>query len=61
MSTRGIAEKEKAVGYSKNVKVAKKGGQVAKRAKKDFELSTGKQVVSGKNFLTMAKTKKKLK
>ncbi len=61
LSTRGIAEKEQAAGYNKNVTAAKKGGRVAKRAKKDFELSTGKQVVSKQSFLPTQKNKKKIR
>ena len=61
LSTRGIAEKDQAKGYQQNAVAGVKGGQVANRAKKDFEQTTGKQVVSGQNFLSTQKGKKKLK
>jgi hypothetical protein len=35
-----------------NALAGKKGGGIAKRAKKDYELETGKKVVSGENFLS---------
>ena len=60
MSTRGIAEKDKAEGFGKNAVAGKQGGQVANRAKDDFEKLTGQKVVSGKNFLPPQKELKKL-
>ena len=56
-----FAKKNKAVGYDKNAVSAKKGGGVAKRARKDYELQTGQKVVSGDNFLVGKKKCKKLK
>lgn len=38
----------------------RQGGQVANRAKEDFEKLTGQKVVSGKNFLPLRKDLKKL-
>jgi DNA-damage-inducible protein D len=61
LSTAQIANKDRAIGYNENVLPAKKGGAVAKRARKDFELQTGQKVVSGKNFLLPKKRVKKLK
>ena len=40
---------------------AKKGGGVAKRAKKDYELQTGQKVVNKDNFLPEKKRVKKIK
>ncbi|MFA6183736.1 MAG: Bro-N domain-containing protein [Parcubacteria group bacterium] len=60
LTTRNIAEKDRAVGFDKNAISAKKGGAVAGRAKEDFELQTGKKVVSGENFLAPTKKKKKI-
>ncbi|OIO50582.1 MAG: hypothetical protein AUJ36_00025 [Parcubacteria group bacterium CG1_02_41_26] len=55
MSTRGIAEKDKAEGFGKNAVAGRQGGQVANRAKEDFEKLTGQKVVSGQNFLSPQK------
>lgn len=60
MSTRGIAEKDKAKGFGKNAVAGGQGGQVANRAKEDFEKLTGQKVVSGKNFLPAQKELKKI-
>lgn len=57
LSTRQIAENEQATGMSKNKQSAIKGGSVAKRAKKDFELETGTKVVSNENYLPSKKVK----
>jgi len=61
LSTRQIAEAEKAKGVIENAKAGKKGGAVAKNARKELEAKTGKSVVTGENFLPPAKDKKKLK
>jgi hypothetical protein len=60
LSTRQIAESEKAKGLLENAKVSKKGGAVAKNARKELESKTGKSVVTGENFLPPAKEKKTL-
>ena len=61
LSTRQIAETEKAKGFNENATAGKKGGAVAKNARKELEAKTGKSVVTGENFLPPAKDKKKLK
>ncbi|WP_291403168.1 Bro-N domain-containing protein [Daejeonella sp.] len=61
LSTRQIAETEKAKGLEENAVASKKGGAVAKNARKELEANTGKSVVTGENFLPPAKDKKKLK
>ena len=61
LSTRQIAESEKAKGLIENAKVGKKGGAIAKNARLALEQKTGKRVVTGENFLPPAKEKKKLK
>ena len=61
LSTRQIAEAEEAKGLIENAKAGKKGGAVAKNARKELEAKTGKSVVTGENFLPPAKDKKKLK
>jgi hypothetical protein len=61
LSTRQIAEAEKAKGLPQNAKASKKGGAVAKNARKELEARTGKSVVTGDNFLPPAREMKKLK
>jgi hypothetical protein len=51
LSTRRIAETEKAVGMPANKKAAKSGGNIAKNARVELEEKTGKKVVSKINFL----------
>lgn len=51
LSTRQIAETMESKGLEKNKIPAKKGGRVAKNARKELESKTGKGVVSGGNFL----------
>jgi hypothetical protein len=61
LSTRQIAETEEAKGLQQNAIAGKKGGAVAKNARKELESKTGKSVVTGQNFLPPQKEKKKLK
>ncbi len=58
LSTRQIAEKEEAKGLEENAVASKKGGNVAKNARKELEAQTGKSVVTGENFLPPKKEKK---
>ena len=51
LSTRQIAETDEAKGLSENAQAGKKGGRVAKNARKELEDKTGKNVVTGENFL----------
>mgnify|MGYP004669851133 FL=1 len=51
LSTRQIAEAENATGMEENKKSAKRGGKIAKDARKKLELETGKKVVTDSNFL----------
>ena len=51
MSTRQIAQVEKAKGVKENSKAGKKGGGIAKKARLELENQTGKSIVSGENFL----------
>jgi DNA-damage-inducible protein D len=60
LSTRQIADSEKAKGLMENAKASKKGGAVAKNARKELESKTGKSVITGENFLPPAKEEKKL-
>jgi hypothetical protein len=59
LSTRQIAENLGAKGLEKNKIPAKKGGQISRDARKALEKKTGKNVVSGENFL-VKKMKQKL-
>ncbi len=61
LSTRQIAETEKAKGLQQNAQAGKKGGAVAKNARKELESKTGKSVVTGANFLPPKKEIKNLK
>jgi hypothetical protein len=61
LSTRQIAETEKAKGLQQNAVASKKGGMVAKNARKELESKTGKSVVTDENFLPPKKENKKLK
>jgi hypothetical protein len=60
-STRQIAETDEAKGLLPNAKAGKKGGAVAKNARKELEAKTGKPVITNENFLPPTKEKKKLK
>jgi len=57
LSTRQIAESDGATGMAENEEAAKKGGGIAKRARKELEANTGKKVVGGENFLPPDKRK----
>lgn len=60
LTTRNVAEKESATGFPQNAIAAKKGGAFAKKARKAFELETGKKVVTGESFLPSPPIKKAL-
>ena len=60
LSTRQIAEAEKAKTVNENADAGKKGGRIAKNARKELESKTGKSVVTGDNFLPPVKNKKEL-
>jgi hypothetical protein len=61
LSTRQIAESEQAKGFTKNAAASKKGGKIAKNARKELEAKTGKSVITGENFLPPMPNKKTLK
>ncbi|MGB4775060.1 MAG: BRO family protein [Daejeonella sp.] len=61
LSTRQIAETDKAKGLQENAKASKKGGKIAKDARLQLEQQTGKKVVTKESFLPPTKAKKKLK
>jgi hypothetical protein len=51
LSTRQIAETMDAVGMIENKIAGKKGGGIAKKAKRELEANTGRKVVTGESFL----------
>lgn len=61
LSTRQIAETEEARGLQANAVASKKGGAVAKNARKELESRTGKSVITNENFLPPAKEKKNIR
>jgi hypothetical protein len=61
LSTRQIAETEKAKGVKQNAVAGKKGGKIAKDARLALENKTGKKVITDENFLPPSKQQKKLK
>jgi hypothetical protein len=52
LSTRQIAETMQAEGLEENKIPAKRGGKIAKDARKALEQKTGKHIITGKNFLS---------
>ena len=60
LSTRQIAETEQAKGLKENTVAGKKGGNIAKNARKELEQETGKSVITDENFLPPSKEIKKL-
>lgn len=59
LSTRQIAESEKARGLVQNAKASKKGGAIAKNARLELENKTGRNVITNENFLPPSKKRKK--
>lgn len=53
LSTRHIAETVQSNGFEENKVPAKKGGKIAKNARKELESQTGKSVITGENFLAL--------
>lgn len=60
LSTRRIAETDKTEGLEENKIPAKKGGKIAKNARVALEQKTGKNIVTGENFLPKNKSNKQL-
>ncbi len=52
LSTRRIAETERAKGFRANARAGKEGGAMAGRARRELEERTGKSVITGENFLS---------
>ena len=51
VATRDIAREEQPKGFKENMSVAKRGGQVAKDARKSYEKATSKSAISKNNLL----------
>ena len=51
IATRDIAQSERPQGFNENMKVAKRGGQVANDARKSYEKQTKKSAISKSNAL----------
>jgi hypothetical protein len=60
LSTRQIAESVDATGMTENKEAGKKGGRIAKGARMALEQKTGKNVVTGENFLPRAKPRNQI-
>jgi DNA-damage-inducible protein D len=60
LSTRQIAETVQATGMPENAEAGKRGGGIAKRARKELEQKTGRSVVTGENFLPPTGKKRKI-
>ena len=58
LSTRQIAEKDQAEGFPENKEAARRGGGVARHARKKLEEQTGRKVVTGRSFLPRRKAKR---
>lgn len=62
LSTRQFAESVNATGMVENAEAGKKGGGIAKRARKELEDQTGRKVITGDNFLPLEqKVQKRIK
>ena len=61
LSTRQVAENNNATGMKENSKAAQIGGNIAKRAKDDFEERTGNKVITSDNYLPPKNKTKEIK
>ena len=60
LSTRQIAETMVATGMDENKVAGKKGGGIAKKARRELEAKTGRKVITGENFLPPGSTRSQL-
>ena len=60
LSTRQIAETMVATGMDENKVAGKRGGGIAKKARRELEAKTGRRVITGENFLPPSTTKSQL-
>jgi len=61
LSTRQIAESVQATGMVENASAGRKGGGIARRARRELEQKTGGSVVSGESFLPTDRSATQLK
>ena len=61
LSTRQIAESVQATGMVENASAGRKGGGIARRARRELEQKTGRSVVSGESFLPTDRSATQLK
>ena len=59
-STTAIVKTRNPKGFLENQIVAKQGGSVAGKARRDLEMKTGKKIVSSENYLPESKKNKQL-
>ena len=59
-STTAIVKTRNPKGFIENQIVAKQGGSVAGKARRDLEMKTGKKIVSSENYLPASKKNKQL-
>ena len=59
-STTAIVKTRNPKGFIENKIVAKQGGSVAGKARRDLEMKTGKKIVSSENYLPASKKNKQL-
>ena len=60
-ATTEITRVDDAKGFNESKQAARKGGEVAGKARKDLERKTGKRVVSHENYLTESENRKRLR
>jgi DNA-damage-inducible protein D len=60
-ATTEITRVDDAKGFQESKHAARKGGEVAGKAREDLERKTRKKVVSRENYLTMPQSAKKLR
>ncbi len=61
VSTTEISKQKNPQTMEENKSIAKQGGSVAKEARKNIELATGKSVITDENFLSSTKKPKQIK
>ena len=55
LTTTEISKKENPVGFKENMKIARRGGDVARRTRLDIEKETGKPIITGRNAKVLKK------
>jgi hypothetical protein len=61
LSARQIAESVEATGMVENAEAGRNGGGIARKARQELEQKTGRQVVSGENFLPPKTSARRIK